>query len=905
MEIKDVVQAFIEAFTNEGDYQLCQKYLTPKACFVGGENDESMGFLQVFQKLASIKLLLTETDLNYTIKLIDQQDNSAVLHVSFANFSANGLNIKADQTYYLIKQQEWLINFIHTSLYNKQQRVVGDNRWDIINNQINEVKNLFVSCFAVFRYHKEKQLISLINWNNAYEEILGYSQRKLNITIEQLANISFHQDDRLAIAELLKVSINDEADHSTIARAYNLKTNDYCWMKTMWKRIEVNEEYDYLYVTLTDVNDLFKMKEDLKVAKKSLQAAIAMANIRYFEYCPKTKVINISQDTATFLGIPLSLEDYPDCIYAGNLVYNEDKAIYRKKMDELLSGRKDVVSFDVRFYLPNGLITWQRKFFTVVEKKNNLPSKIVGLMYDIDQIKQLEKQYHQERVNVAEILRIVTKDQTDMVLKFDLQKQLISCYLKENNHLGLPQGFNQLTIKQYANLIEKKMKNVKITGWSFTDLLELQEHLKDGFVQQQIIEFDDEEGIHHIKKTSFCSEQLNEQIIYEVMYDISDILEKERQYQKQLQSALADVEKANSTKSEFVARMSHDMRTPMNAIIGLSNYGIEECKNVILQNYFKQINVSSKYLLGLLNDILDMQRMEIQNIKLEEKVVDIALLFANIQVIMQTKFKEKQLKFNYQLNSSIKQVALDPKRVQQIVVNLLSNACKYTYPQGEVSLIVNVDQQQITIEVSDNGVGMSEKFQKIMYEPFSKEDNGLRDNVESTGLGLPICKNLVGIMQGTITCYSALNKGTTFIVSIPYHDVHKLINHNKQQLTLQRLAKKRVLVFEDNQINALIVTKMLEQAEMRVTTACNGFEGIDILRKHNFDIILMDIRMPFMNGYEATNEIRSFDQDIPIIALSANANQEDMQKSIAVGMNGHLSKPIEKDVLYAKLLEFF
>lgn len=375
-------------------------------------------------------------------------------------------------------------------------------------------------------------------------------------------------------------------------------------------------------------------------------------------------------------------------------------------------------------------------------------------------------------------------------------------------------------------------------------------------------------------------------------------------------------ENANRIKSDFIARMSHDMRTPMSAIIGLSEIGIEEVPENPGHRYFEKINESAEYLLDLVDDVLDIQKIQSGEIVLQPEVAMMGGCAQKVLTVVSPRASQKGLNLITKLEYKDygEAIKIDQKRMEQLLINILNNAIKYTPAGGTVtwksySTHLNEGNIVVTHEISDTGVGMSEEFQKKMFEPFSQEFNQESKSEGGTGLGLAICKNLVDAMDGSIKCKSKLGIGTTFVISVnlgrPTDEELTVFNNKIKDVDLPTatLKGKRVLLCEDVAVNAEIVMKLLNKVGIDVLHADNGSIGVKMVGEQTFDAIIMDIRMPIMDGLTASKKIRQFDKEIPIIALSANAYAEDVEKSINAGMNAHISKPIDKDELYQTLLQ--
>lgn len=372
-------------------------------------------------------------------------------------------------------------------------------------------------------------------------------------------------------------------------------------------------------------------------------------------------------------------------------------------------------------------------------------------------------------------------------------------------------------------------------------------------------------------------------------------------------------------RMDFFSRMSHDMRTPMNAIISFSSKEMREgCSDEEKEEYLDKIHSSGEYLLGLINEVLDMTKIESNKVDLNYQPVAIDKLWITVLPIVEKLAQKHEIRFESQIFvPQGKWVKVDQQHLNQIVLNLLSNAVKFTPKGGTVTLTVDAKESFVSkdmllfeIQVKDTGIGMSKKFLKKLYRPFEQESVGQG----GTGLGLSITKKLVTLMHGSIECESVKRVGTTFIVKLPLHlcepdekEKTLVIDAKKEEIAEQVLEGKRVLLCEDQEINAQIVTHLLERRGMQVVVCENGLRGVETFHreKNHFDVILMDIRMPVMNGLDAAREIRSIEseyaQKIPIIALTANAFTQDMEKSRKAGINAHLSKPIEPDMLFQTL----
>ena len=385
----------------------------------------------------------------------------------------------------------------------------------------------------------------------------------------------------------------------------------------------------------------------------------------------------------------------------------------------------------------------------------------------------------------------------------------------------------------------------------------------------------------------------------------------EEQKQKQLlMTAAEEADAANKAKSAFLLSISHDIRTPMNAIIGFTNIALHQNTVSDIHDSLEKVQKSSNHLLSLLNDVLDFSRIESGKVIVSPEPVDITQLTDNVQAIMNGLLYNRDLKFEvHRERPKNPYVLADVTRIREVLVNLLGNAVKFTKDGGKITLDISsypgTDEKHIIIRyvVQDNGIGMSEEFQKELFKPFSQEDNAnARTKYKGTGLGMAITKKYIDMMGGSIAVESKKGVGTTFTVEIPLELTEQVIQ-SKQPLH-RDLTGVHVLMAEDNDLNAELATIILEDAGMTVTRASDGKEVVDLFKNHprgTYDLILMDIMMPNMDGHQAAKAIRALGIErsdavtIPIIALSANAFIDDIQESLDSGMNDHISKPINME----------
>ena len=422
------------------------------------------------------------------------------------------------------------------------------------------------------------------------------------------------------------------------------------------------------------------------------------------------------------------------------------------------------------------------------------------------------------------------------------------------------------------------------------------------------------------------SAAVGERTVVLTFRDVDDIRKEEERKRAALLDALNLAEQANNAKSDFLSRMSHDIRTPMNAIIGMASIAEANIRDTVkTEDCIHKIQASAHFLLALINDILDMSKIESGKMSIIREPFDLCALLRELEVIIDAQARKKGQQFSVLMPAHMEaEYYGDSLRLNQILMNLLSNAVKYTPDGGKITLRVNEDRKKgkksvMRFEVEDNGIGMSEAFLKHIYEPFRQDERKEEKRQEGTGLGLSITRNLVHLMGGSISISSELGKGTCFTVELPFVQEEgnwpEASSENKKtadpEKTKGGFEGKRLLIVEDNPLNLEIAEILFgmegfdieteEDGESAVCRFSNSPEGY-------YDMILMDVRMPVMDGLEATKAIRKLERPdaatIPILAMTANAFTEDVKATREAGMNSHLAKPLEMEVVLREIRKF-
>ena len=585
------------------------------------------------------------------------------------------------------------------------------------------------------------------------------------------------------------------------------------------------------------------------------------------------------------------------------LQYN-DTAFLRDQM----SRGKLSFALEYRRRLPDGRILWVRNLLHLVMEPNTRELLLFEYCYNIHEQKMAE-----------EVLSFAMERDYERLACVDLRLGTMVQYgtygdLEPNEVVDYDasrRGYAEQTVQpedKPAFLADSApqsiVEQVKKTGvYAFTTRIRGEDG-RFGVVKTRFTAYDQENGIYIMART-----------------DVTDLLREEERKNDQLREALALAQQANSAKSDFLSSMSHDIRTPMNAIMGMCNLALQdESDRVQVHESLSTINTSAELLLGLINNILDMSRIESGKMTLSRKLFSLTQQVSEAAQSYRALSRQKRQDFELEINITHDRCRGDAAKIHRALDNIVSNAIKYTPVGGTINYRISelpstapgIGRYRFCI--ADNGVGISREDQRHLFEPFYRGENGQR--AEGTGLGLSIAKAIVDLKGGTIAVRSAPGGGTTFTVELPIQlagddereDAGPAATHAAGVCDLSGI---RVLLCEDHPVNQRVAVRMLEKVGAAVTVAENGRVGVDAFlaaADHTFQLILMDVRMPLMDGYQATRAIRTSGRPgadtVPIVAMTANAFAEDVQKSMAAGMDGHLAKPIKPELLYETILGF-
>lgn len=511
----------------------------------------------------------------------------------------------------------------------------------------------------------------------------------------------------------------------------------------------------------------------------------------------------------------------------------------------------------------------------------------------------------------------------DIVAFIDYKEDKLTLYDKKSVLENLTPYFTDdygNKIKNFINVygLDDEEKNAVYSEFTIETMLKRLEKEPEGY--EMVLPYKDKNGLRY-KQIIVVWGDVNRTTICLVRADVTDVLTKERRNSERLESALALAEKANRAKSDFLSAMSHDMRTPMNAIMGmtrLAEVNLDDKER--LKDCLYKISVSSKHLMLLINDVLDMSMIEQSRINFSRSQISVTELAKQLKAIIEPQAKQAELALNVNLPSEPVPLFFgDALRINQILINILGNAVKYTEKGGRIDFSIDVipakneNNLRLLFTVADTGVGMSDEFLNVVFQPFARSREAI--NIEGTGLGLSITKGLAESMGGNISVESKIGEGSIFRVELEfdkYESTAKETYPAIEERIDEVLDGRLFLIAEDNEINAEILCELIAMSGGRTVVAVNGKKAVEAFKLSStgtYDAILMDVQMPQMNGYEATKAIRELDRadakTVPIIAMTANAFAEDVKKSLAAGMNAHVAKPIDMELLASALKTSF
>lgn len=750
--------------------------------------------------------------------------------------------------------------------------------------------------------------------SNGFAEMVDMPMEETWRLYNESALAGVHPDDRAYVVENLNECIRQRAERETLQ--YRLKTGrgDYIWVHAQFSVIPLDEGDAMVYA---DYNDITQEKQEY--LRKQYNNQIFQ---HYLITDPTALILghcNITQNQI------IEIEDRTHSCLLQRFGHIREE--FFTGIGTLIVDPQERQQFYDRYLNEPSIRAFEKGINEII-----LPCFI--------QLPEKERGcYVQFKVNLVEtpdtgdITGILTvSDITEKTIQDQIMKQLSSMNYDLVANVDLYNDYYEIVSGEDPNIMENQGKtSLRIENVVRNLIVDSEkEYFKDQLDPKKMMErlskegsyafrysMKDRDGKIYTKNMIVSAVDLRLGRVCLVRSDITEMLAQERKSKYELEKALTQAKEASQVKSDFLSSMSHDIRTPMNAIVGMTNLAKANIHDPDkMKEYLQKISVSSQHLLSLINDVLDMSQIEQSKIHMNLQPIHIDELIDQISSIMSNQAMEKNLQFHIK-KQDIQQRCFqgDVLRIKQILINLLSDAFKFTNPFGTIDFIIHeipASQEghvRYQFIVADTGIGMQESFMKHIFEPFLRSEKVTK--VEGTGLGLSITKGLVDRMGGTIQVTSKVNEGTTFTVDIEFEIAEEIMktsisNHETALDTI--LKGKHFLVVEDNQINSEILEELLMMHGATCTIKEDGLQALNEFKDCEtgmYDAIFMDIQMPKMNGYQATQAIRKLDradaQFIVILAMTANAYAEDVQKALEAGMNGHISKPVDMKLLCSML----
>ena len=546
--------------------------------------------------------------------------------------------------------------------------------------------------------------------------------------------------------------------------------------------------------------------------------------------------------------------------------------------------------------------------------------KIILSFYSVDEIIKKEQEIEFQR----EIIAGLGKEYFS-VLAVDLDKDQVFSYRESEENGRIISDFCRECDNRWSKIIPSYAKVMvsDTTNGEFEKQLGLEALRSQEKDYSMTYEFKSETGInYHQVRVAYVKKKDGTRMAVVGTRNNDSLIKKERMQEEKLKKAYDAAKSANKAKTEFLNNMSHDIRTPMNVILGYNQLMKSLLTEPKQLDYQKKIEQSGKLLLSIINNVLDMARIESGNMKVDENFEIVGEVVDEILSTFSSEAEEKEIHLSSSMQVTHKNILCDSTKIRKIYVNLVSNAIKYTPSGGNITITVEElpcekeGYMKVKSEIKDTGIGMSKEYLPTLFEPFSREHNTTTGKVGGTGLGMAIVKKMVDLMGGSIEVESEPGKGTIFTFTLMHKIADKKYYSRKIETaessdSVEKLRGKHVLLAEDNNLNAEIAVAVLEKTGLVIDRVEDGIQcvsRIEQLPSDTYDLILMDIQMPNMDGYKATQCIRHLNDkkkaEIPIIAMTANAFEEDKKRAIDAGMNGHIAKPVEIDKLISEILKY-
>ncbi|MBQ9334115.1 MAG: response regulator [Lachnospiraceae bacterium] len=782
------------------------------------------------------------------------------------------------------------------------------------------IHNRFAEPAAIISYSGDS--IRLLEVNDRY-----ISEMWMNVSadsfLEKGFQSSFDDDNLFILLRALNRVVTSGEEQET--ETWRSLISDCCGFDKVCIRnrlilLEKNSDEAIIYEGIRNITNEKKAQETLADVESRYVRTSEQVNIYNWEYDIATKEMRPCYRCMRDLGLPAVVTNYPEPAFDMGIFPQDYYEMYHDMLRRVDEGAPEL---EADIPLTAGRVPFRIKYTTEFDDEGN-PVKAFGSATLIS-----ETELGHIKVD-NQIISTLAEGYAGIYLA-DFVRDEVKI-IKNDGFLGLQDdaGCGDLMSAVAGSLKEAASDEVDV----IRDVQRVRNELfTDGEIREFVFKDEDDDkwirlDLHLMEKGSLGVDRLL--VTVSVIEDLraqkmdadrliaaqKDELEDR---QKLLLHAIDEANRANKAKTEFFSNMSHDIRTPMNAITGFSRLAVDEIDDrEHVEDYLDKIVTAGDHLMSLINDILDMSRIESGKMELSPVPVKIRDLLAECADMIRVKMDDGNLDFIVDVEEAGDDtVSCDKLRFNQVILNLLSNAYKFTPEGGSVYLNGRLaDRSDVLvyeIRVKDTGIGMSEDFKDHIWEAFSRENTETVHETQGTGLGMAIVRNIVNMMQGTIELITAPGQGTEFVIRLPLHPANEAESGQKQEITASDMTDRSysdytILVVDDTPINLKLAERILETYGFSVRTADNGVNAIEMVRDARpgeIDMILMDVMMPVMDGLEATRRIRKMEDPaldgIPIIAMTANAFESDIEAALNAGMNAHIAKPFKKEDLIATI----
>ncbi len=857
--------------------------------FISSEVEKITGYqVATFHEVENYIKIIHPDDKKWLLPTLeDVKSHHNALHVEYRIFHKNGslrwvsergsLSLAASRNDFVL---DGVIFDITNMKLTEQALIKSENRYRLVTSYSN------ISIWD-FNFEMNEQYISENLW-----QTLGYNNGEIPETFDAFLEL-IHPDDLVNVRQNLYANTNEQiANFEFVCRKIH-KKGQVKWIHSRGTIIRDEEDQVLRIAGLDDdVTEQKLTDEALQKSEERYSLATSAGNISVFDFNFTQKTYFISANLKAILGYRThEISSTPESLQM--LVHPEDRELINIARKDHLEGKSPVLEVEYRMLHKDGSVRWILTRGTRFVDETGNPYRLAGYDMDITDRK------------IAEIEAKETRKQLQYL--FDtLDNVFITVDPNQKKVIQISAGFEKLTgykvdlIKRDYELIYQIIYPDDLV--LFEDLMRKLNEGSTTSIEFRIICKD--KSIKWANVDATPSLHNGKLFRYDaIIYDIT-----ERKKQKELLQAKELAEKGLQFKTEFLANMSHEIRTPMNGIIGMTDLLLDTKLNKKQSEFINVIQSSSKNLLEIINEILDLSKLEAGKMSLQSGIFDFHHLIQNVKNLFIPTLQEKQVSITIELDKNLPQyIKTDETKVIQVLTNLLSNAAKFT-EEGEIKVIAKAaDENHIEVSVIDTGIGIKQEDQSKLFQKFTQLNTTTSRKHKGTGLGLSISMHLVELMGGSIQLQSEYRKGSTFSFSFQFEKVGK--DYANVKMDKPRHANENfeadVLLVEDNQVNQQVATLMLKKFGCRVDTANHGLEAIEKVKKKNYQIIFMDIQMPIMDGIETTKILKEkFSLLPPIVGLSANALQADKEHYKIYGMDGYLTKPITSDLIYDGLYKW-